>query len=831
MKPFLFLLILLSNATICMAQRGPLPDFSSANPYLIYYGNWTEEQVAFARDHYKMVILHPSVSNITPAQIATIKSGPDRTVDTKDDIPVLAYISIGEDDRPGGPFTGDGTGPRVDPRNTDSDPLTGIAPLGNPSPGGTGFASYYLDDGVLSDPNSTAGDGQPDRNRIFGGYYVNAGDPAWLEVLQKMTKSANGRAGLNELLTSTEGKGYNCDGLLMDTLDTPAPNSYGLTQYEWTAPGLRSLLASISAAFPDKIMLGNRGLFFHNPNLKHYKFTLRPYLNLLLFESYYTDGSAPAAPNIFFEDNRYNFAPKVNAESQRADGFTVLALGYTTPSEPTNLIEEDFLESQGKQGWSLYRTNPALDSTPFSTTASVWNSENPDVSEPVWDSTAATNATPATPRIGIQEIEAGNQQVTVRWDVARDQTGPIRYNIYYSDQPDFDFDSANKLAAITPETPENYLRGSGTGRFPFEFTLTGLTNGITYSFAVRAEDALGMEETNTVTLAATPKSTISNYLKVTVDGNKSEWNAIPVSLIDPTGDGTQDIISVRLANDTDHLYLLVEYDFLTGVNTFNGSPSTFLSLDTDLDTGTGFDIYGLGLIGAEVGWQNDFPFSQTSGIFNTNGTFTGGVATIAPFNTNALFQEYAIDRDAKYSIDGSPALNVFTQDSVRVAFWTDGDHPEFCGVADYRFAPDPEETNYAKWKRASFSTIQLSDPLISGDTADPDRDGIPVFIEFAFGLNPLRADHQDFTSTRLVTEDSRQYLDITFTRRAADSGLTYSAESSSNLRTWNGDPGQFIELSTQPLEPGLEEATIRFSTALATATGFFRIRVSLNASP
>ncbi|MCP4848206.1 MAG: fibronectin type III domain-containing protein [Verrucomicrobiaceae bacterium] len=828
MRTFLLLLLWLFGATVCIAQRGPLPGFSTDTPYLIYYGNWTDTQAEFARDHYHMVILHPSVSNVTPAQIATIQSGPDRTAATKDDVPVLAYISVGEDDRPGAPATGDGTGPKVDPRNSHSDPLAGISPLGAPSPGGTGFASYYLDDGVLSDPNSIADDGQPDRNRTFGGYYVNAGDPAWLEVLKVMTKSATGRAGLEELLTSTAGNGYHCDGLLLDTLDTPAPNSYGVTQYEWTAPGLQSLVAGISAAFPDKIMLGNRGLFFYNPNLKHYEFTLRPYLNLILYESYYTDSSASAAPTAFFDDNRYNFAPKINAESQRGDGFTVLALGYTTPGEPAHLSAEDFLESQGKQGWSLYRTNPALNTTPFNTTAIAWNHENPDVLEPLWDSSAATNSTPPAPRVGIQEVEAGNRQVTVRWDVARDQTGPVRYNIYYSDQEDFDFTSAIKLAAITPTTPDNYLRGTGAGRFPFEFTVTGLTNGLTHYFAVRAEDALGTEDTNPTILEATPQGPVSNYLKVTVDGDKTEWNTVPISLLDPAGDGTQDIISVRLANDTDHLYLLVEYGALTGVNTFNGSPSTFLSLDTDLDTGTGFDIYGLGVIGADIGWQNDFPFSQSSGTFNTNGTFTGGGAMISPFNTTAGFQEYAIKRTATYRINASPPLNVFTQDSVRVAFWTDGAHPEFSGVAEYQFAPDPGEEIYANWKRSHFNPAQLSDPLISGDGADPDRDDLPVFMEFALGLNPLTPDNSALTSTNLVTEDDGQHLAITFTRRPPDSGLTYSVESSSDLRTWNGNPVQFVEFSTKPLQPGLEKVTIRLSATLTDSPGFLRLRITLD---
>ncbi len=90
---------------------------------------------------------------------------------------MLAYISAGEDDRPGAPFAGDGNGPRVDPRPSYYGPLDdSIAPLGNPSAGGSGYASYYLDDG---DHN-----GVPDQNATFGGYYVNPGDPAWYAILK-----------------------------------------------------------------------------------------------------------------------------------------------------------------------------------------------------------------------------------------------------------------------------------------------------------------------------------------------------------------------------------------------------------------------------------------------------------------------------------------------------------------------------------------------------------------------------------------------------------------------------------------------------------------------
>src|ERR1039457_5446200 len=125
-------------------NAGPLQSFNTTAPYLIYYGNWNAGQVDYARTNYHLVILHPA-SNITSNQIASIKRGRDNIAGTADDVAVLAYLSIGEDDRTGAPFAGDGLGPRVDPRVADSDPLSSITnDIGLPTSGGTHYASYYL---------------------------------------------------------------------------------------------------------------------------------------------------------------------------------------------------------------------------------------------------------------------------------------------------------------------------------------------------------------------------------------------------------------------------------------------------------------------------------------------------------------------------------------------------------------------------------------------------------------------------------------------------------------------------------------------------------------
>ena len=983
----------------CLAQRGPVPGFSTATPYLIHYGNWTPTLVTEARTGYKLVILHPSASNITAADIASIRSGPDNIAGNTDDVKVLAYISVGEDDRPGAPFAADGNGPRIDPRPADATPLESITdPMGLPSPGGTGFASYYLDDNNR--------DGQPDRNSIFGGYYVNPGDPAWYQILKTKTKAVDGRAGIHELLTTTTGNGYGCDGLFLDTLDTPAPNSFGATFFEWTSEAYRDLVKAISDDNPGKLLLANRGLFFFNPNLKNYAYTLRPHINLLMFESYYTDSSGSGAATAFFDDNKFNFAPKINAEANRPDGFTVIGLGYTSPGEPPALIAQDFVECQQQQGWLLYRTNPALNSLPFNTDAAAWNAANPDNAAPTWDSTAATGADsdpgtpgnqPPAPRVGVQEVAVASGTATVRWDLARDQTGPVKYNLYYTTAAALDFGTATKIANVATAIPDTYLGGTGAGRYPYEHTLTGLTNGTTYRFAIRAEDALGNEDPNTVVLAATPQSnpasfraiaidgsftdwdgvpvlaadpvdaapvdfadvqvandanylyvrftlhttaspfsdfnthlfldtdnnpatglpvgganigsevmiesgsaydqrgggfneggvngiawslspagpatsfelrlsrsaTFANggapvfsgntlrlalqdnrgdttagilldfapappppstYATINVDGNPADWAGIPVAGTDPTGDGTPDIASLKVANDDDYLYVLVQYNGAVDTNTLNGSPSVFLSLDNDANTATGFNIYGLNQIGADVSWQNDFPFAQDAATFNRGAVFTNGAAGISPYFSNTTVQEYRIARNATYSIGGGPAQAVFPNNTIKLASWSDhGSAAEFAGAVNYAFQSNPNDAAYESWRAGKFTAPELEDSLVSGDDADPDHDGVANLLEFALGLEPKTSDADGLPDAAIMTVGLDRFLSFTYRRRPPADGMIYTPQTSSDLAAWNSDPGQFTTVSTTSLPGGLTKVTVRLNTPVAAGPDFIRL--------
>ena len=635
---------------------GAQPGFNAATPYLIYYGAWNATQVDFARLNYRLVIL--DTHQITPAQIATIQRGPDNLAGTADDVVVLGYVTLGEDSRPGAPVVGDRMGPRIDPRSSDSVPLPSITnALGLPSPAGTNHASYYL--------NSKASPtGVPDRDTAFGSYYVNAGAPAWWTALKNMTIATDGNAGLDELLTTNVGQGFNCNGLFMDTIDTCAPNSFGATTYEWTSPGMQNLVQCISTNYPGKILLGNRGLFFYNSNYKQYAYTLRPYVNLVMFESYFNDSSTDQISPSFL-DNKFDWAPKLNAEAGRADGFNVISLDYNhTPALAQSIINQSYEESMGLQGWTHYRSSPSLNSL-FNTNAAVWLATNADGLPPVWNSTAAQSSNAPAPRVGIQQAAAGSQSVTVRWDVANDQTQPVHYNVYYAPVTNFlvasglNFAAAKKLSHVTPALPAAYRNGTGPGIFPYEYTVSGLSNGVTYQFAVRAEDSASPahEDTNAVTLLAVPgpQGAAGNFRNINIDGDFSDWAGVPWAYQGTPDGNPVNFVQVQFANDASNLYC----HFVLAANAAPFSDyNTHLFVDRDDNAQTGYEAASAAF-GSEWMVEGGAGYDERNGSFNA-GTIAGLGWALAPASGTEF--EFRVSLAATFP-DGTPA---FTNTTFRL---------------------------------------------------------------------------------------------------------------------------------------------------------------------
>jgi len=513
---------------------------SRVDHFLINYDAWDAASIAIAKQH-QLVVLRPDRANLDRAAIADLQAGVD-PADPADDVIVLGYVSVGEDlrttpltddqIRADPRFAGDRSGPRSDPRGPDADgqSLQGIAPLGIPSNGGTGFASYYLDDNSIHNSPIHMGDGFPDRNEIFGGLFVNAGDPNWFTTIDGMTIDSDDHVGgFRETLTTGYGRGLGCDGVFLDTIDTAAPNSYtnaassNESKFEWTAPGILALMRRLRQSYPNHIILQNRGLFFFDPEFPHYAFTTRGSIDFALFESYRlsSDASQPINP-YFYPDNRYDVAPKLMAEANRPDGFRVLSLGYATaPTVPPETLLgmstvgfdsliEDIRVTEALAGFRHYLTDASV------TLVNSFVTDHADLTDhiaPAWTSTynprISMIPTEAAPRVGIQQVIPGRAQVTVRWDVALDMNR-VKYALYYQTAP-FDFAADPKLAAATrvelvPQVPAAYTGGVGPDRFPYEAVVDGLTPGTLYYLLIRAFDSSpdANEEANTVVLTATP---------------------------------------------------------------------------------------------------------------------------------------------------------------------------------------------------------------------------------------------------------------------------------------------------------------------------------------
>lgn len=141
-------------------------------------------------------------------------------------------------------------------------------------------------------------------------------------------------------------------------------------------------------------------------------------------------------------------------------------------------------------------------------------SGTPQEQPPIWDST-----------VGIQGAIPDDKKVTVTYGTASDPDMPVTYNVYYSETSPINFSTANKLEA-QPGSPT---------------VVTNLTNGQKYFFAVRARDATGMEDNNTIELSATPS----------YNNQPPQWDIPPGGITDATAGDHKVTVKYGTASDTD----------------------------------------------------------------------------------------------------------------------------------------------------------------------------------------------------------------------------------------------------------------------------------------
>ena len=134
---------------------------------------------------------------------------------------------------------------------------------------------------------------------------------------------------------------------------------------------------------------------------------------------------------------------------------------------------------------------------------------------------------------------------------------------------------------------------------------------------------------------------------------------------------------------------------------------------------------------------------------------------------------------------------------------------------------------FAYWQHLYFSPADLIDTEVSGPDADPDFDGVPNQLEYAFGMDPMRADPEALPTISLELQANQPHVVIDYVRRIDTPLLSYHLESSSDLARWTVEPPNNWVEETSPWDEGLEFAVFS-STAPIPKTGsrFYRIRVA-----
>jgi hypothetical protein len=183
-----------------------------------------------------------------------------------------------------------------------------------------------------------------------------------------------------------------------------------------------------------------------------------------------------------------------------------------------------------------------------------------------------------------------------------------------------------------------------------------------------------------------------------------DWNDIPLALTDPDDNPGElnliDIKDVKIANDANFIYLYASGHRMRT----NG---VYLAFDADQDVGTGYNVFGLNLVGSELGYVNDFVFDQRApGIFNDNKTNglpdpggscctggpldvnNGGAAIYPGWDVEFAEREWAIPLDAQWSAN-EPFGPTFPNPTFNFILWTDQGISDVTDAITYTLAAPP----------------------------------------------------------------------------------------------------------------------------------------------
>jgi hypothetical protein len=134
--------------------------------------------------------------------------------------------------------------------------------------------------------------------------------------------------------------------------------------------------------------------------------------------------------------------------------------------------------------------------------------------------------------------------------------------------------------------------------------------------------------------------------------------------------------------------------------------------------------------------------------------------------------------------------------------------------------------SYAEWVQRCFR--RDATPTQMAPDADPDGDGAPNAVEYAFDLSPLHADRSALPAGFVAGGPAPgDYHAVNYRRRNGAIDLRYEVQVSTNLTDWAAD-GMTVEIQVTPIADGMESASARTRyTVSGLPAHFMRARMTL----
>jgi hypothetical protein len=130
------------------------------------------------------------------------------------------------------------------------------------------------------------------------------------------------------------------------------------------------------------------------------------------------------------------------------------------------------------------------------------------------------------------------------------------------------------------------------------------------------------------------------------------------------------------------------------------------------------------------------------------------------------------------------------------------------------------DASHDAWRGRYFTPVQLADPLVGTDDADPDEDGIPNALERALGTDPWLADP---TELDMALADGYLYLGYRYDPLVEDAVITINAATNLLESVWSPVAGTL--LYREPL-PDQREGVL-YRIPLENPAGFYRLKLEV----